>query len=93
MSKPTGGPHPHEPSPTGVSHEGQPHDALREEQALRKGEELLDVNTDLGRRVADLTKMNSEARNSRRAALNLMEDAVRARQAVETLNERLHESE
>ncbi len=39
------------------------------------------------------TALLQKAQDSRRAALNLMEDAVRARQAIETLNEELRASE
>jgi len=78
--------------PEGV--DSQPRDVPREEEALRVSEERLRLaNLELVQRVTDLDKMNSEARDSRRAALNLMEDAVKARQAIETLNKELRESE
>ena len=47
----------------------------------------------LAERVTDLETANAKGRDSRLAALNLMEDAVRARQAVEILNRQLQESE
>ena len=43
--------------------------------------------------VAEFHKTSIESQDSRRAALNLMEDAVQARQAMETLNGQLGESE
>ncbi|HWF59364.1 MAG TPA: response regulator [Nitrospira sp.] len=93
MSKATASTHPHEQSRTGVSHEGQPRDAPREEALGKNQEKLLNVNTELVQRVGDLTKMNAEVQDSRRAALNLMEDAVRSRQTIEMLNQELRESE
>ena len=42
---------------------------------------------------SELRKANVQAQDSRRAAFNLMEDAVRSRQAMETLNLELSESE
>ena len=39
------------------------------------------------------TAQLQKAQDARRAALNLMEDAVRARQAIETLNEELRARE
>lgn len=59
----------------------------------QQGEALGQSHTELAERVADLQKTNTEAQNSRRAALNLMEDAVQSRQAMEKLNVQLRESE
>ncbi len=73
--------------------EGYPRDALSEEASRKNQEKLLNVNTELAQRVTDLDKMNSEAQDSCRAALNLMEDAVRSRKAVERLNGELLASE
>jgi signal transduction histidine kinase/ActR/RegA family two-component response regulator len=52
----------------------------------QQGEALGQSHTELAQRIAELQKTNAEAQNSRRAALNLMEDAVQSRQLVETLN-------
>jgi len=43
--------------------------------------------------MAELRMMNVKVQESRRAALNLMEDAVQSRQSMEKLNGELHESE
>jgi PAS domain S-box-containing protein len=59
----------------------------------RQGESLRQSQADLTTNVAELQKSSAEAREARRAALNLMEDAVRSREAVETLNVDLRESE
>ena len=64
------------------------------QETLRTSEERLRyTNTELTQRIAELQKANAEVEGSRRAALNLMEDAVQSRQAVETLNLALRESE
>lgn len=66
----------------------------RAERALLDGEERLhDVNTELGQRLAELQVGHAEVQDARRAALNLMEDAVQSRQAMEKLNANLRESE
>src|SRR5215813_6968356 len=55
----------------------------------RKSEESLrDVNSELGRRLAEIEKANVEIRDSRRAALNLMDDAIRAKEALRESEER-----
>jgi len=59
----------------------------------QQGEALGQSHTELAQRIAELQKTNTEAHNSRRAALNLMEDAVQSRQAMESLNVQLRESE
>jgi PAS domain S-box-containing protein len=41
-----------------------------------------EVNIELSRRLAELEKANAEIRDSRRAAFNLMEDAVQAKEAL-----------
>lgn len=64
------------------------------EEALRESEERLrHANTELGQRVAELQTANAEVQESRRAALNVMEDAIQSRQAMERLNVELRESE
>jgi PAS domain S-box-containing protein len=52
----------------------------------QRGEALGQSHTELAQRMAELQKTNTEAQDSRRAALNLMEDAVQSRKLVETLN-------
>ena len=47
-----------------------------------------DVNAELSRRLAELEKANVEIRDSRRAALNLMEDAIHAKEALRESEER-----
>jgi PAS domain S-box-containing protein len=59
----------------------------------QQGEALGQSHTELAQRIAELQKTNAEAQNSRRAALNLMEDAVQSRRAMEKLNVELRESE
>ncbi|WP_171015230.1 HWE histidine kinase domain-containing protein [Methylocystis sp. B8] len=49
-------------------------------------------DAELAQRAAELRQINAEVRESRRAALNLMEDAVQSRKAVEALNTALAES-
>ena len=56
----------------------------------QRGEALGQSHTELAQRMAELQKTSTEAQNSRRAALNLMEDALQARQLVESLNVQLH---
>ena len=55
----------------------------------QRGEALGQSHTELARHMAELQKTSTEAQNSRRAALNLMEDALQARQLVESLNVQL----
>lgn len=50
-------------------------------------------HVELTRTLAETRKANIEARDSRLAALNLMEDAVQSRQAMEKLNRELRDSE
>ena len=59
----------------------------------QRSEALGQSHTELAERMAELQKTNKKARESRRAALNLMEDAVQSRQAMERLNAELRESE
>ena len=60
------------------------------EEALRESEERLrHSNAELARRIAELQLANVELQYSRRAAFNLMEDALLARQLVEKLNTEL----
>jgi PAS domain S-box-containing protein len=51
-------------------------------------ESMRDINSELSRRLAELEKANVEIRNSRRAALNLMEDAIQAKEALRESEER-----
>jgi PAS domain S-box-containing protein len=51
-------------------------------------ESLRDVNAELNRRLAELEKANLEILDSRRVALNLMEDAIRAKEALRESQER-----
>jgi two-component system, cell cycle sensor histidine kinase and response regulator CckA len=60
------------------------------EAALRESEERLrHSNAELAKRVAELQAANVEIQDSRRAALNVMEDALQARQIAEKLNAEL----
>jgi PAS domain S-box-containing protein len=52
-------------------------------------ERVRGVNADLNRRVAELERANVEIRDSRRAAFNLMEDAVMAQEALRRKQEQL----
>jgi signal transduction histidine kinase/ActR/RegA family two-component response regulator len=52
----------------------------------QRGQALRQSHTELARRVAELREANVKVQDSRRAALNLMEDAVQSRQLVENLN-------
>jgi PAS domain S-box-containing protein len=62
--------------------------------ALQQKDETLRQNhTQLAHSLINLRQANLQAQDSRRAALNLMEDAIRARQAMESLNVELLESE
>jgi len=64
------------------------------EHALRESEERLrHANTELAQRVGEFKAANVEVQDARRAALNLMEDALQSRQATETLNTQLQASE
>jgi PAS domain S-box-containing protein len=59
----------------------------------QQSETLRQSHADLAQSMAELRQTNARAQDSRRAALNLMEDAVLSRQAIETLNVELRESE
>ena len=60
------------------------------EEALRESEERLRrTNAELAQRVAELREMNQELQDSRRAALNVMEEALQAREALRESEERL----
>ncbi len=59
----------------------------REEASSRQG------HTDLAQRMAGLQKNNGTIRDWRRAAVNVIEDAVRSREATESTNSDLRESE
>jgi PAS domain S-box-containing protein len=66
----------------------------RAEQALRESEERLrQANAGLARRVTEFQTANAEVQDARRAALNLMEDAVQSRQLTEALNTQLQTSQ
>lgn len=61
------------------------------ETGLRATEDRLrQANAELGRRLAELQEAAEEVRQSRRAAMNLMQDAVQTREKVEQLNHDLH---
>jgi PAS domain S-box-containing protein len=61
---------------------------------LRESEDRLShVNVELGRRLTELQTVHKDVQDSRRAALNLMEDAVQSRQALEALNVELRDRE
>ncbi len=64
---------------------------LRNEQLLRKSQEtaLIKANRELADKVAKLEKAGEEARTSRRAALNLMEDAIASKEALRVNEERM----
>jgi PAS domain S-box-containing protein len=66
------------------------HDELLQgHQAVRESEEQARrANAELTERVAELQKLTVELQNARRAALNLMEDAVRARAELAEAEER-----
>ncbi|MGH9715575.1 MAG: PAS domain S-box protein [Candidatus Acidiferrales bacterium] len=59
----------------------------------QQGERLRQSQTDLTQRMVEIEKSNEQGRDSRRAALNLMEDAVRSRQELEKVNIELGASE
>ena len=60
------------------------------EEALRESEERLrHNNAELAQRIAELQLANVKLQDSRRAAFNLMEDALQARHLVEKLNTEL----
>lgn len=58
-----------------------------------RDESLRQNGGDLGQHVEELRKASERARDSHRAALNLMEDAIQSRQSVEKLNADLRASE
>ncbi len=61
------------------------------EDELRAGDERVrQANAELAKRVLELQEAGAEIRRSRRAALNLMQDAVHVRDQVEQLNAELH---
>jgi PAS domain S-box-containing protein len=56
---------------------------LRAHQVARESEERLrQSNAELAQRIAELRNANEELQNSRRAALNLIEDAAQAKEAL-----------
>ena len=59
----------------------------------QQGETLRQSHTELAQHMAELQKVNREAQDSRRDAFNLMKAAVQSRQAMESLNVQLRESE
>jgi len=66
--------------------------AWRDMSELKKAERAVGlVNAELAERVADLEAANAEVHAARRAALNLMEDALRAGRRAEELNDHLRE--
>jgi PAS domain S-box-containing protein len=59
------------------------------QQALQESEERLrHANAELSQRVNELQRANAEVQDARRAALNVMEDAVQARAALAQSEER-----
>lgn len=59
-------------------------------RSLRESENRVrEANAELSLHVNELQKLNVELQNARRAALNMMEDALEARQMVESLNQEL----
>ena len=63
-------------------------DALeRRDKALRQS------HADLSERIAELQKTDAKAQDARRAALNLMEDAIQSSQRMESLNIELRKSQ
>ena len=56
---------------------------------LDRGERLREPNTGITSRVAQIQKINAEVQDSRRAALNVKEDALRAHQIAASLNQQL----
>ena len=86
------------PDAGGVSQGAEPHEEERNNgEALHESEErfrtLAEARAELEKRLAEFEQANLGLRDSRRAALNLMEDAVRARQETEQLIAALRESE
>jgi PAS domain S-box-containing protein len=60
------------------------HTAVRDITERKQAEEAMrQLNTELRQRIVDLQTSNEEVRASRHAALNLMEDAISARQQAE----------
>src|SRR4030095_14223972 len=59
----------------------------------QRGEALQHSQIKLTERMTELRKTDTKSQDARRAALNLMEDAVQSRQAMERLNAELRESE
>ena len=58
-----------------------------------RDEVLRQERAELALRVVELKRANEEIEDARRSALNLMEDAIQAREAMETLNAELRGSE
>jgi PAS domain S-box-containing protein len=56
---------------------------------LNSGERLREANAHIASGLAQIQKVNAEVQDSRRAALNVMEDALPARRIAETLNQQL----
>jgi len=64
-----------------------------EDSARENEKRFRDTNAELAQRLTELQNATLEIQTARRAALNVMEDAVQSRQAMETLNGKLRESE
>ena len=78
---------PPEPSPAAKP---RPAELARQNRILRETvERLLHENEELTRRTAELQSANVDSRNSRRATLNVLEDALASRQLAEYLNMQL----
>ncbi len=56
--------------------------SLLQAESERSARALRDTNAELERRLGEIEKANLEIQNSRRAALNLMQDAVRSQEAL-----------
>lgn len=64
-----------------------------EEELSGTENRLRQANGKLDERVAELLRAAAEIADARRAALNLMEDAIKSRQTMENVNAQLRESE
>jgi PAS domain S-box-containing protein len=70
-----------------------PHDESMEIHRRESEERLRVANAELAQRLCELEHVNAEVRNSRRAAVTLMSDAVQAQEALEKSNAELRASD
>jgi signal transduction histidine kinase/CheY-like chemotaxis protein len=77
---------------TSLREDAARHDDLLLLQQRENEQRLRRVNAELGQRLTQLQEANAEVRASRSAAINLMEDAVYSRRAVEKLNAEMSEA-